>query len=231
MATAPENEEDYQKFQQLALIHLEQTQQSIVIGGLLPLVMIILNAINIFVAYRWLEFFDTPEVEGFARISPILIGILLSILAAGQWVFLFYWRRKRKNYDRVRVQKFERPEGEHLPETEEFLVKKDHRMTLPALIYTLVKYMSRMRLLFFVILAAGSVNIVWSSWFLVDSWVYRIFWIPLPYFTLLWILNGILVVVTAGFMLFEANLFRRWNRNLKKISQYENEVLKELGLD
>ncbi len=231
MAKTPENEEDYQKFQQLALTHLQQTQRSIITGGIFPLIMVVINAVNLFVAYRWLEFYDAPDVETFARLSPILMGLLLTILATGQWVFLLYWRRKKSNYDKVKDQKLERLEVKNLPEMEEFLVKKDRHMTLPSLIYALVKYMSKMRVLFFVILAVGCVNIAWSLWFLVDSWVYRIFWIPLPYFTLLWVLNGILVAIIIGFMLFEANLFLKWNRNLKKISQYENEVLKELGLD
>ncbi len=231
MAKSPANEEDYQKFQQSTLTHLEQTQRSIVIGGLFPLIMIILNAFNIFVAYQWLEFYDAPEVEGFARIGPILIGLLLTILACGQWVFLFYWQRKKRNYDRMKDQKLERSEAGNPPETEEYLGKKNRQMTLPGLIYYLINYMSKMRELFFVILAVGTVNIVWSSWFLVDSWIYRIFWIPMPYFTLLWVLNGILVAIIIGFMLFEARLFVRWNKNLKKLSRYENDVLKELGLD
>ncbi len=231
MAKSPANEGDYQKFQQLALSHLEQTQRSIVIGGLFPIIMIIINAINIFVAYQWLEFYDAPEVEGFARLGPILLAVLLSILAMGQWLFLIQWNRKKSNYDKLKDQKIERSEANNIPESEESLLKKGHQMSLPKLIYELVKYMSTMRVLFFIILAVGMTNIAWSAWFLVDSWIYRIFWIPLPYFTLLWALNGILVAIIIGFMLFEANLFVKWNRNLKKISSYENEVLKELGLD
>ncbi len=231
MAKSPENEADYQKFQQLALSQLHQTQRAIIIGGIFPLIMIALNAINLFVAYRWLEFWESPDVEVFARLSPILIGIILSVLATVQWVFLISWRRKKDNYDKMKDQKYVPSEAKPPSETKDFIIKKDRHMSLTALIYALVKYMSKIQVLFFIILIVGCVNIAWSLWFLVDSWVYRIFWIPLPYFTHIWILNGILVAIIIGFMFFEANLFRKWNTKLKRLSAYENEVLKELGLD
>ena len=227
---ARKDEFDFASIERTALDYIKREQKMVVLSGIFPIVLFFFGFLSLDVAYRWLEFYEVPVTAGFAQITPIIITFIFAGLAFGEFYFFILWHRHTIQYEKVRsqVKLVNVPEeqiGADLP------IGSKKQATLSTLIYNFVQYMTKMKYLFILILLVGAINLSWDGWFLFDSEMYHKFWIPEAYFMpLLWLIL-INVAIIVIFLLFEGYLFAKWQIRLKRLRQYEKEVLQELGLD
>lgn len=231
MAGRTNNDRDFPHYEREVFRYIKKEERVISWSGIFPLILVAFNSINLFVAYRWLEFYDVPVTEGFVRITPIIVGIILASFAFVQFFFLWVWTRKVHAYGMNTGQNLELNKGESARNGPASVDPRSKTPTLPSLLYSLANFMGKLKIVFIVILACGAFYIAWVVWFVWESWALRIFWIPQAYFMVVWGLNVASVVVVGIFLVFEGRILWQWMQKLERLSQFEKQVLDELHLE
>ncbi len=162
-------------------------------------------------------------VLGLYLLIPSVVFFILFLFSIIQFLFLKKWKFKIKEYNQRYGMLNSNQNNSNISESE-------GTSTLTSLFYDIIRHMEKVRWVFYIINIL-SFFYLWWSFRLFGAIIFLLVKEVHGFFPFMLILNFSSSIVLVFFLIYMWIHFRRWNRKLTKIKEFEKNVSKELHLD
>ncbi len=213
----------YLKLEESGINYINKYKYYLILSALLPIFLIIIQIINtsfIALVEKDIPLIGFKYLIGFEIFAPRFKLMTISVIGLVKFIYLFNWNRKLIDY-REQYKNFMKNNNSV---KEEPLPKESFPLT--RLFYEIISQMKISKVIFILINVICFVYFFWNFvFFLVSPPIPQ----PLfPLFRIIGLFNFISQLILIAYLIFEWRHFYRWNKKLKKLSNFEKKIYSEL---
>lgn len=213
----------YLKLEESGINYINKYKYYLILSALLPIFLIIIQIINtsfIALVEKDISLIGFKYLLGFEIFAPRFKLMTISMIGLVKFIYLFNWNKKLIDY-REEYKNFMKNNNSV---KEEPLPKESFPLT--RLFYDIISQMKISKVIFILINVICFVYFIWNFiFFLVSPPVPPLLF---PLFRIIGLFNFISQVILIAYLIFEWRHFYRWNKKLKKLSNFEKKIYSEL---